>query len=199
MSDGPKSPAEIAADRNENRLETCIGIVVVLLATFMGLCSVKAGNIGQKMQQAQVDRNNNWAWYQARNIRQGVYEGTAAELSLPLPDESDEARQAREAKSAEFAQRAVSQGEKMEQQKTDALAAEQEYQVLGAKDDQFDISEAALALGLAMMGVTALLKRWWLFWVASVPSLFGLGMGLAGFLGVDTNNVLIKWMIDLLS
>ena len=26
-----------------------------------------------------------------------------------------------------------------------------------------------------------------------------LGMGLAGFLGVDTNNVLIKWMIDLLS
>lgn len=199
MPDSPKSPAEVAAEQNENRLETCIGIVVVLLATFMGLCSVKAGNIGQKMQQAQVDRNNNWAWYQARNIRQGVYESTAAEFSLPLPDESDEARQAREAKAAEFFQRAESQEQKMEQQMADAKAAEAEYNTLGAKDDQFDISEAALALGLAMMGVTALLKRWWLFWVACAPSLFGLGMGLAGFWGVDTNNVLIKWMIDLLS
>jgi hypothetical protein len=189
----------MAEEPNESRLETCIGIVVVLLATFMALCSVKAGNIGQKMQQAQVDRNNNWAWYQARNIRQSVYESTAAELSIPAANETDEARQQREAKAAEYRERATSQEQKMEKQKSDAEAADAEYNTLGAKDDQFDISEAALALGLAMMGVTALLKRWWLFYLALVPSLFGLGMGLAGFAGMSTETAVVKWMIDLLS
>lgn len=72
-------------ENSNNRLETMVGVCVVLLATFIGICNVKDGNIVQKMQQAQASTNNNWAWYQARNIRQAVYESTGENLSVPFP------------------------------------------------------------------------------------------------------------------
>jgi hypothetical protein len=193
--DTPKNDSDIT----ESRLETFVGIAVVVLATFLGLSSVKAGNIGQKMQQAQVDRNDHWAWYQARNIRQAVYEATANEFSIPFPGESEDIRRCREAKAADYREKATSQERKMELQMADAKMAEATYETLGAKDDQFDLCEAALAIGLAMMGVTALLKQWWMFYLSLVPSCFGLFMGFAGFAGIDTSFRLIRSLIDLLS
>ncbi|HJZ94190.1 MAG TPA: DUF4337 domain-containing protein, partial [Gemmataceae bacterium] len=166
---------------------------------FLGICNVKGNNIGQQMQLKQADRNNNWAWFQARNVRLAVYETTADELSIPRPDESATERQAREEKAAEYRKRAKSQEEKSEQQKADAEQAQKEYEELSAKDDQFDLTEAALTIGLAMMGVTALLKRWWLFGLALVPAAFGVAMGVAGFAGVDTTFPPVKWMIGVLS
>jgi Domain of unknown function (DUF4337) len=180
-------------------LNTAVGVCVVLLATFLGICSVKGNNIGQQMQLKQADRNNNWAWFQARNVRLAVYETTADELSIPRPNESATERQAREDKAAEYRKRAKSQEEKSEQQKADAEQAQKEYEELSAKDDQFDLTEAALTIGLAMMGVTALLKRWWLFGLALVPATSGVAMGVAGFAGADTSSPAIKWMIGVLS
>ena len=62
---------EIKKDSN-NTLDSCVGMMVVLIATFIGLCNVKDDNIVQQMQMKQVERNDNWAWFQARNIRQAV-------------------------------------------------------------------------------------------------------------------------------
>ena len=135
----------VEADNRQGGLDTWVGICVVLLATFMAICNVKASNIGQRMEQKQVDRNNSWAWYQARNIRQAVYEATADELSVPWPGETSESKSLREAKSADYRQRSKSQEEKMEKQKADAEEAERDYERLADKDDQFDLSEASMA------------------------------------------------------
>ena len=58
---------------------------------------------------------------------------------------------------------------------------------------------ATLAISLALMGVTALTKRWWLFFVSLVPAAFGFYMGIAGFLGINTDVGPIKALIRLLS
>lgn len=193
--------AEIPVETKEphSRLEACIGISVVVLATFLGLCNVKANNIVQQMQVKQVDRNNSWAWYQARNIRAGVYEASGDELSVPYPNETADTKQAREAMATKYFKRAKDQESKMEKQKEDAEQAEADYEKLGQKDDQFDICEAALAIGLALMGVTAMLKRWWMFFFALVPSAFGVAMGVAGFMGMDTGSPVMKYLIGWLS
>lgn len=193
--------AEIPVEANEphTKLEVFVGISVVLLATFLGLCNVKANNIVQQMQVKQVDRNNSWAWYQARNIRSGVYEASGDELSVPYPNETAETKKAREAMATKYFQKAKEQEAKMEKQKADAEQAESDYEKLGQKDDQFDICEAALAIALAMMGVTAMMKRWWMFIFALVPAAFGLFMGIAGFLGMDTGSPLIKQLVGWLS
>lgn len=180
-------------------METCIGLSVVILATFLGIVNVKDDNIVQKMQLAQADRIDNWNWFQARNVRGTVYESFAEELKVPRPGETPELAKLREEKSAYFTKRFQDQEAKAKEQKDDALKAKNEYDLLNFKDDQFDLCEAAMAIGLALMGVTALVKRWWLFFVALVPSVFGVLMGVAGFMGVDTSFSAVKWFIELLS
>src|SRR5438132_10245998 len=64
------------------RLNSLVAISVALLATFMGICKVKDDNIVQAMQQAQADKIDNYAWYQARNIREEVASATLAQLKL---------------------------------------------------------------------------------------------------------------------
>ena len=157
-----------------NKLDTCVGIAVVLLATFLGICSVKAGNIGQKIAARQAKVTSNWAWYQARNIRADVYE-------LAKDTEKHAAQQA-----------------KMAELKEQTEAVEKEIEELNALDDQFDLCEAGLAVGLALFGVTALLKRWAMFWAAFVPSALGVAMGVAGFCGVSTDNPVTKALLDVL-
>ena len=188
-----------ARGRAAARLSTLVATTVALLATFMGICKVKDDNIVQQMQLKKMDRNDNWAWFQARNIRQGVYESTAATLSVPFPGENEEIKKLREARADEFRKKAESQEKKAEKQKADAEQANEEYEKLNDKDDQFDLCDAALALSLAMMGVTALIKRWWLFYVALIPATFGFIMGLAGFMGWDTNFHIVKQLIKALS
>lgn len=156
------------------KLDTAVGIAVVLLATFLGICSVKAGNIGQKIAARQAKVTSNWAWYQARQVRADVYE-------LAMDTERHAAQQA-----------------KMAELKEQTEAVEKEIEQLNALDDQFDMSEAGLAVGLALLGVTALLKRWAMFVAALVPSALGVALGVAGFCGVSTDNPVTKAVLNLL-
>src|SRR5262245_36861756 len=75
-------------DESGHRIERWVGIAVVVLATFLGVCNVKDANIVQAMQKALVEKNDNWAWYQARNIRNDVYRSAADQLSVPYPGET---------------------------------------------------------------------------------------------------------------
>jgi len=50
-------------------------------------------------------------------------------------------------------------------------------------DDQFDLSEAALSIAIALLGVSALTRKKWLVGLAILFAGFGVVMGLAGFLG----------------
>ena len=188
-----------AKEQSEDRLEALVGITVVLLATFLGICNVKDNNIVQQMQLKQGERNNLWAWYQARNIRSAVYEGSADELTVPLPGETEEIKKVRLERVESFKYRVKGQQDKMKEQKTEAEALDAEIKELGAMDDQFDLAEAALSIGLAMMGVTALIKRWWLYFIAIVPTTFGFFMGIAGFMKIDTSWLGVDWMIRILT
>ena len=69
----PKTgPDSAALEASGARLNAAVAITVALLATFMGICKVKDDNIVQAMQQAQADKLDHWAYYQARNLRQEV-------------------------------------------------------------------------------------------------------------------------------
>ncbi len=195
--------ADEAKERSENLLEGLVGISVVLLATFLGICNVKDGNIVQKMQMKQVEVNDKWAYYQARKLHVTIYQTAAGGLSVPFPSEFAEIKKAREAQASKLHDLIHSKKEgqlvKMAVLKAEAEALQKEVKELGDMDDQFDLAEAALSIALAMMGVTALLKRYWMFCLALVPATFGTFMGIAGFMGLDTAELGIKWMIDLLT
>ncbi|MFM2303813.1 MAG: hypothetical protein RLZZ135_1223, partial [Cyanobacteriota bacterium] len=66
----------------KNKLNAMVAVTVACLATFMGICHVKGDNIVQGMQQAQADKIDHWAFYQARNIREEIARSTIAQLKL---------------------------------------------------------------------------------------------------------------------
>ncbi len=190
---------EEKAEKKESSIEGWVGLMVVFSATFMGIANVKDNNIVQKMQQKQVEHNDNWGWFQARNIRAAVYEATADELSVAWPGETVDNQKKRQDISAKYASMAKSQEKKMTDQKEAAEVALKEYDALNAEDDKFDMCDALLALSLALMGITALTKRWALFFVALFPLMLGTYIGIAGFVGFHPNLPFLDFLIQLLS
>jgi hypothetical protein len=174
-----------ADDERKSRfsLNTLVAITVALLATFMAICNVKDNNIGQAMQQAQADKIDNYSWYQARNIREEVNRSAAAQLHAQAAAAAGDTRAAFEQQAVAFDKLAQEQAEKKRQQQTDAEAADKTYAALNLHDDQFDMSEASLSIAISLLAVTALTQKRWLYYVALVPTAFGLLMGLAGLLG----------------
>ncbi|HJZ79241.1 MAG TPA: DUF4337 domain-containing protein [Pyrinomonadaceae bacterium] len=164
------------------QLNTWVAISVALLATFMGICKVKDDNIVQAMQQAQADKIDNYAWYQARNIRQEVALATVSELRAGMAGASPQAQSAYQEQIKTYQALAKDQEDKKKIQQADADKADQTYNELNFHDDQFDLSDAMLALAISLLAVTALTQKRWLFFLAMAPTLFGVLMGLAGLL-----------------
>src|SRR3954464_4855907 len=79
-------------EKKRDRLNTWVAITVALLATFTGICKVKDDNIVQAMQQAQADKLDHWAFYQARNLREELAKATLAQLRLQAADRPPERR-----------------------------------------------------------------------------------------------------------
>jgi Domain of unknown function (DUF4337) len=182
MDIDPKDLIETSqtSESKSKRLNAAVAITVAILATFMGLCKVKDDNIVQGMQQAQADKLDHWAFYQARNIRQEVAEATLVQLELTRATLTAPAASAYDSAIAKYKKLAADQATKKEELRLQALQDQKNYDALNFRDDQFDLSDALLAIAIAMLAVTALTQLWALYWVALVPTLFGMVMGVAG-------------------
>ncbi len=75
--------------------------------------------------------------------------------------------------------------------KAEAEKSARDYDAMNVHDDQFDLAEACLSLGIALAGVTALTKKRWLFGVAITFAVIGMLYGLAGFLGWNLHSDLM--------
>lgn len=164
------------------QLNTWVAISVALLATFLGICKVKDDNIVQAMQQAQANKIDSYTWYQARNIREEVANSTVAQLKVLQVSASPQAQSVIQDEIKTYQELAQDQETKKKIQQTEADNADQAYNELNFHDDQFDLSDAMLALAISMLAVTALTQKRWLFYIAMAPTFFGVLMGLAGLL-----------------
>jgi hypothetical protein len=161
-------------------LNPAVAITVALLATFMGICKVKDDNIVQAMQQAQADKLDHWNFYQARNLREELAKATLLQLRLQAADKPPERRADYQQAIAQYEALAKDQSVKKEELRKQALADQQAYDTLNFRDDQFDLSDALLAIAISLLAVTSLTRLWWLFAISMVPAGFGVLMGAAG-------------------
>lgn len=165
------------------RLNQCVAITIALLATFMGICKVKDDNIVQSMQQAQANKLDHWNFYQARNIREEVAKATLLQLRLAAPAQPA-SEQANYKKAIEqYEQFTAEQARKKDELKAQAEQDQRDYDAANFRDDQFDLADALLAIAISLLAVTALTHFWWLYFLALIPTSFGVMMGLAGLAG----------------
>jgi hypothetical protein len=174
---------EQALDRRMARLNMLVAITVAMLATFMGICKVKDDNIVQAMQQAQANKLDHWAFYQARNIREEIARASVVQLRLAAASQPEPQQGAYREAIQGYEKLAAEQGRKKEELRLQADQDQKDYDAANFRDDQFDLSDALLAIAIALLAVTALTHQKWLYWAALVPTGFGVFMGLAGLLG----------------
>ena len=167
-------------DLRSNRLNAAVAATIAVLATFMGICKVKDDNIVQAMQQAQADKLDHWAFYQARNLRQEIADATVTQLDLARLGASPANVGAYDAAIAKYRAIREDQSKKKEELKVQAEQDQKTYDGLNYRDDQFDLSDALIAIAIAMLAVTALTRLWPLYWASLVPTALGVLMGVAG-------------------
>jgi len=184
MEIDPMSTVETAEKQSGNRakhLNMAIALTVAILASFMGVCKVKDDNIVQSMQQMQVKKLDHWAFYQARNIREEIAKATLIQLRLAATSSSG--GQAHYQPAIESYEKIVTeQRQKKDELKAQAEQDQKDYDAANFRDDQFDLSDALIAIAISLLAITALTRQWWLYLVALVPSTLGILLGLAGFL-----------------
>src|SRR5438067_2538341 len=183
MPDVSDTVNEAVERGRESHLNSAVAILVALTATFMALCNVKDGNITQGMSQAQAQAVDTWSYYQSKSIKQHLAEQTLDQLRIQRVLAPLATYALLDAKIADYAK--LAQKENADKKKIQAQAEgyQKDYDRLNFRDDQFDMSDAALSVAIALFGITALTQKRWLILVAIAFMLFGVVMGLAGFFG----------------
>jgi hypothetical protein len=183
MSELEERINEAIEEGGRSKLTTQAGALVAVSATFLAIGNVKAGNVVQAMGKTQVEIVDTWAFFQAKSTKQSLVEASIDQVTLERDLQPVEQR-ARFDGLLEGYRAKVERYEKEKgelQAKVESL--QKEYDALNVKDDQFDISEALLSIGIALFGITVLTQKRWMLFLALGLAGFGMAVGLAGFLG----------------
>ena len=167
-----------------SNLNGLVAISVAIVATFIAVCNVKAGNIGQAMQQAQANSVDTWAYFQAKGTKLNIAESARDGLILQREISgtlTPEGRAHLDKKIADYEAKIRSYEQQKEEIKRSAEEFEEKYESLHHREEQFGMAEALTSVAIALLGITALTHRRRLLYVGWTFAGLGVLMGIAGF------------------
>jgi len=192
-----ENPSELlSGPEAKDRITNWVAISVAVLAAFMAVTKIKDDNIVQAMLQTKSDAVDTWSEYQSKRIKQHLLElGRDQTVTLRnLATKQNSAALDGQLKHYEAEIERYQKDEEDLQNK--ARGYESQYDAMNYRDDQFDLSDAALSVSIAMLAVTALTRKKWLLWTSLVFGIFGMVMGAAGLAGLRIHP---DWLTKLLT
>jgi hypothetical protein len=194
MPDVSDSVAE-AVEAENSPLNSLVALLVAVTATFMAICNIKDGNITQGMAQAQAGSVDTWSYYQSKSTKQNIAESTLDLLTIQRDMATGPERDVLEKRVTQYAANVQRYEKEKAEIKAKAEQLQKDYDALNVHDDQFDMSDAALSVAIAILGVTALTRKKWLLVFACCFLAFGFFFGLAGFLGWSVHpDFIARWL-----
>jgi hypothetical protein len=175
---------QLDAAEGRNRLNNRVAVSVAIISVFMGITKIKDDNIVQAMLQHKSDAVDTWNEYQAKKLKHHMAELGLSQLQalqLIVPGKSTGALTVQRKQFLDAIARYQTEEAAIMKR---AKQHEKEYDDLNFRDDQFDLSDAALSISLAMLAVTSLTSNRRLFWLCWIFAGFGVVMGIAGLLGL---------------
>ena len=198
-SDAAELIAELKEERSEqqheDRFNRGAALLIAVMAAVLAVGGLGGGNATDDMIISNIRASDTWAFYQAKNVRQTMYEIEVADLESRLPLETGADRAALEARIAEY-QATVARyddepdpeapadpmrGEGKKQLMAQAEAFEAARDVAVAKDDNFDLAEVALQLALVLGSVAILAGNRAILAVSALLGALGALLTLNGF------------------
>jgi Domain of unknown function (DUF4337) len=177
----PEELEEIKAKAFTRRVALITGIFAVILAI-----SHLGGDMATKeMLMAQQQASDQWAFYQAKNIRENIDRNQKTILTLNLLEKDSLKPEVRQRYEEELRQVTVDEGryaaEKNEIEK-EARHLEQERDLYRSKDPYFEYAEVLLAIAIVMSSIAILAYSRMALSIALVSATLGTLLAANGFL-----------------
>jgi hypothetical protein len=200
---GTEDAAELIAELKEQRSEhaqeerfnRAAALIIATMAAVLAVGGLGGGNATDDMIVSNIRASDTWAFYQAKNVRQTMYELELAELETRLPQAGAAERSALAARIAD-AKATIARyddepdpdapgdplrGEGKKQLSAQARSFEAARETAAAKDDNFDLAEVALQLALVLGSVAILATNRAILVAAVVLGAVGALLTLNGF------------------
>jgi hypothetical protein len=164
---------EHAADPNTRR----VGILVGVVGIFLSVVTIASHRSHTQAVIHRTESNDQWAFYQAKKIRENADEIALTLLQTLSPDP---------AKAAPAAQKLGAAREKYENDAKDIMKEAQAKDVQSEREERralrFDIGEGLLELGLVLCSLYFLARKSFFPIFGVLCAAAGIGMGIAGWL-----------------
>jgi hypothetical protein len=164
---------EHAADPNSRR----VGILVGIVGIFLSVVTISSHRAHTKGVIYRTEANDEWAYYQAKKIREHTSDVAATLLESLAPDPAKAAASLQKLKTAR------------QKYADDALELQTDAQAKEAKTDQeesralkFDIGEGLLELGLVLCSLFFLARKLFFPLFGSLAAAAGIALGIWGWL-----------------
>ena len=191
--------AEIHEERAENeaadKFRNRAALLIALLAAMLAVGGLGGGNATDDMVASNIKASDTWAFYQAKNVRQTMYEIEAEKLKSAMAAGTIPAaeRPAAEARLKEYESTIArydsepdpndpAKGEGKKELSAQAKAHEAAFDEASARDNNFDLAEVALQLALVLGSVAILAVNRWILGLSLALGVVGSLLTLNGFL-----------------
>jgi hypothetical protein len=165
-------------EHGDNPLVLPVSVTISILAVLGAVATLMGHRAATEELLLQAKATDQWAYYQAKNIRWHEMQSNADLLSSLAPADKEKTETMRE--------KYVKAAEKYEADKdeisAEAKKLETERDLYGHREDRFDTGEVLLEIALVICSMTLLTKRK-LFWFAGIAiGALGVLAALRGFL-----------------
>ena len=178
------NPEEL--EENKNKAFTrWVAITTAVYAVMLAIAALGGNNAMKEMLLSQQQASDQWAFYQAKVIREHGYRMQQKRLEVDLAERgasmTPEVRQQYEALLTEFAAEAKRYNTEKKDIEKDAKKLEHERDVNRQKDPYFDFAEVLLQIAIVMSSVSILATSRLLYGFSSVLAVCGTLLMLKGY------------------
>jgi hypothetical protein len=194
--------AEIHEERADNaaaeKFRNRAALLIAVLAAVLAVGGLGGGNATDDMVANNIKASDSWAFYQAKNVRQTMYEIAADGLDEQLATGAltPAGRAAAEKRLADYRKTVdrydsepdptapgdPTRGEGKKEIKARAQSYEAAFEIASAQDNNFDLAEVALQLALVLGSVAILAANRWILILSATLGAIGTILTLNGFL-----------------
>ncbi|MBI5628228.1 MAG: DUF4337 domain-containing protein, partial [Candidatus Rokubacteria bacterium] len=162
-----------------------VALVTAVYAVVLAVASLGGNNAMKEMLLAQQQSSDQWAFYQAKVIREHQYRGQKLRLEADLAERGaamkPEARQTLEALLKKFGEEEKRYNAEKKDIEKDAKTLEHERDINRDKDPYFDYAEVLLQIAIVMSSVSILSRSRPTFYFSLVLAVGGALLAVNGF------------------
>jgi len=170
----------------ENAFTRRVALVTAMFAVVLAIASLGGSKSMKEMLLAQQQSSDQWAFYQAKVIREHIYRNQKMRLELDMLTMGDSLKPKARQQMEEMLNKLSTEEERYRDEKKDiekeAKKLEHERDVNRAKDPYFEYAEVLLQISLVMASISILATSPKMFYFALGTAILGLLLCINGFL-----------------